>query len=181
MKWCNIIRYYISNYRNWGRISIRWWIYKSTTYLVLFVRKLHNVIMALHCISYVISYLFNMFSGVCFKCLIRYCPLLRRIKIQLAGLYSRVLLLQGPIYDDDTIGTVMTAAECKSDFKLTTDVPCLALMGKLWGVCCDDLGEKLPRYNGTAPYDVFLNIIICPHCFQATHDNTYRSGQNTLC
>ena len=26
--WSNIVRYYVNNYRNWGRVSIRCWIYK---------------------------------------------------------------------------------------------------------------------------------------------------------
>ena len=41
--------------------------------------------------------------------------------------------------------TSMTAPEPKSDFKLTTDTPYLALTSELWGVYCDDLGEN---YNG---------------------------------
>ena len=28
----------------------------------------------------------------------------------------------------------------------------LALMGELWGVCCEEIGENWPRYNGTALY-----------------------------
>ena len=39
----------------------------------------------------------------------------------------------------------MTAAERKSDFKLTIDTPYLALTGELLGVYCVDLGENLPR------------------------------------
>ena len=38
----------------------------------------------------------------------------------------------------------MTAAERKSDFKLTTDTPYLAI----WSVCCEELGEDWARYNG---------------------------------
>ena len=44
----------------------------------------------------------------------------------------------------------MAAAEYRSDFKLTTDTPYLALMGELWGVCCKDIGENWLHYNSTA-------------------------------
>ena len=33
--WSNIVRYYINNYRNWGRISIRCWVHKNIPYLTL--------------------------------------------------------------------------------------------------------------------------------------------------
>ena len=46
----------------------------------------------------------------------------------------------------------MTATERKSDFKLTTDTPYLALKVELWGVCYENFEENLPRYNGTALY-----------------------------
>ena len=46
----------------------------------------------------------------------------------------------------------MAAAEHKSDFKLTTNIPYLALTGELWGVYCKNLGENWPRYNSTALY-----------------------------
>ena len=36
--------------------------------------------------------------------------------------------------------------------KTPHDTPYLALMGKLWGVLCEDLGENLPRYNGITLY-----------------------------
>ena len=39
----------------------------------------------------------------------------------------------------------------KSDFKLTTDTPYLALTGELWDVCCDVL-EKI------------YCVIMAPHC-----------------
>ena len=42
----------------------------------------------------------------------------------------------------------MAAAERKSDFKLTTDTPYLALTGERWGVYCEYFGENWPRYNG---------------------------------
>ena len=38
---------------------------------------------------------------------------------------------------------------CLSESWPTKDTPYLALAGKLWGVCCDDLGENWPHYNGT--------------------------------
>ena len=34
----------------------------------------------------------------------------------------------------------------------------LALTGELWSVYCEDFGEKLSRYNGTALYDVLTRI-----------------------
>ena len=43
-------------------------------------------------------------------------------------------------------------AERKSGPALTKDTAYLALTGEMWGVYCDDLGENLPRYNGTALY-----------------------------
>ena len=46
----------------------------------------------------------------------------------------------------------MTAAERKSDFKITTDTPYLALTDELSRVYCEDLGENWPRYNGTVLY-----------------------------
>ena len=39
----------------------------------------------------------------------------------------------------------MTAAELKSDFKLTTDTPYLTLMGELWGVTIVRIWEKIDR------------------------------------
>ena len=44
----------------------------------------------------------------------------------------------------------MTAAELKSDFKLKTDTPYLALTGERLGVCNENFEENWPRYNGTA-------------------------------
>ena len=56
----------------------------------------------------------------------------------------------------------MTATECESDFKLTTDTPYLALIGELWRVNYVNCLEHLPRYNNTALYlalslDVFIS------------------------
>ena len=47
---------------------------------------------------------------------------------------------------------VTVAAEHDSNLKHTTDIPYLALTGELWGVSCEYIGEKWPRYNGTALY-----------------------------
>ena len=44
-----------------------------------------------------------------------------------------------------TYGTAMTATERKSDFKLTTGTPYLALTGELWGVYYEKFEENLPR------------------------------------
>ena len=52
----------------------------------------------------------------------------------------------------------MTGAELKSDFKLTTGTPYLALMGELWGVYCEDFVESWPRNNGTALYTMKIKI-----------------------
>ena len=43
----------------------------------------------------------------------------------------------------------MAAAEHKSDVKLTTDTPYLALTGKLCGVSCEHFGENWLCYYGT--------------------------------
>ena len=48
--------------------------------------------------------------------------------------------------------TPVTEAEHKSEFEFTAGSPYLALTGELWGVCCEELGENWPRYNGTALY-----------------------------
>ena len=66
-------------------------------------------------------------------------------------MYSQVPLQRGPI-DHDIIYSTVVTAEFKSDFKLTTDTPYLALTGELWGVYCEDLWENWLRYNGTALY-----------------------------
>ena len=41
---------------------------------------------------------------------------------------------------DITYSNAMTAAEHNSDFKLSKDIPYLALAGELLGVCCEDWG-----------------------------------------
>ena len=43
--------------------------------------------------------------------------------------------------------------EHKLDFKLTKDSPQLALMGKLWGVCCEYFEEDVLCYNGIVLYN----------------------------
>ena len=40
-----------------------------------------------------------------------------------------------------------TRHKYKSDFKFTTSIPYLILMGELWGVCCEDLGENGQHYT----------------------------------
>ena len=71
----NIGRYYMNNYRNWGRISIRCWIHKKHPIacpngramgclLWIFVRKIDCVITAPHCTCIVCVHLYD-----CCKCL----------------------------------------------------------------------------------------------------------------
>ena len=55
----------------------------------------------------------------------------------------------GGCTEDMITGTV---AKYQSDAGSTKDTPCLTLTGKLWGVFCEYLWEKLPRYNGTTLY-----------------------------
>ena len=52
-----------------------------------------------------------------------------------------------------TYRNTVTAAEHKTDIRLTKDTPYHALTGELWCVCCGDCGENWPRYNGTALYE----------------------------
>ena len=59
-------------------------------------------------------------------------------------------------FHDITYGTAMAVAELRWNFKFTTDTPYLALTGELWGVCCKDIGENWPHYNGSALYLVSL-------------------------
>ena len=68
------------------------------------------------------------------------------------------------IHYDITSDTAITAAESESDIRITTDTPYLALTGELWGVCCEDLGENWPRYNGTALYVQQLKVVSCAWC-----------------
>ena len=43
----------------------------------------------------------------------------------------------------------MRMAEHKSNIRLTKDTPYRNLMGELWGVFCEDLGENWPFHNDT--------------------------------
>ena len=70
-------------------------------------------------------------------------------------IYSQVPLQPGQIYQDIILNTAMTAA----DLKLATDIPYIALAGELWCVCCEDIGENWPRYNGTA-WNLFYSPLI---------------------
>ena len=60
----------------------------------------------------------------------------------------------------------MTATEHKSDLKLKTDTPYLALMGELWGVYYENFEEKWPCYNGTT---LFIYTIISDKICKATN------------
>ena len=51
-----------------------------------------------------------------------------------------------------TDNNATTVTECKSYFNLTTDTPYLALLGELWDVYFEDLGENWLCFNGTALY-----------------------------
>ena len=53
-------------------------------------------------------------------------------------------------YYDLTYNAAMIAAEHKSDFELTKDIPYLTLAGELWGVWCEDW-----CYNGITFYHDF--------------------------
>ena len=61
-------------------------------------------------------------------------------------------LQRGPFYCDLAHNTPLTAAEIESKFKLTTDTTYQALKAELWGVCCEEISENWPRYNGTHLY-----------------------------
>ena len=60
----------------------------------------------------------------------------------------------------------MTTTEHKSDFKLTTDTPYLALTGEVWGVYYENFEENWPHYNGTALYH------------DITHTNTMATAEH---
>ena len=59
----------------------------------------------------------------------------------------------------------MTSAERNSDFKLTPDIPYLALAVELWFVFCENLGENWPRYTGTALYQTIVAVAVFPQQF----------------
>ena len=48
----------------------------------------------------------------------------------------------------------------KSNFKLKTATPYLALTGELWGVYYENFEENWPRYNGTVLYCVWLCLVV---------------------
>ena len=54
----------------------------------------------------------------------------------------------------------MTAAELKSNFKLTTVTPYLTLTGEIWGVYYEDLRENWLQYNGTALYSTHWGLVM---------------------
>ena len=54
---------------------------------------------------------------------------------------------------------VITVAESESNIRITTDTPYLTLMGELWDVYCEDLGENWLRYNGTTLYSQHIHFI----------------------
>ena len=70
----------------------------------------------------------------------------------------------GPSYHDITQDTAMTETKCKSDFKFTTYTPYLILMGDLWGVCCEDLGENGQHYTCILYYhnSTILYLLLFP-------------------
>ena len=60
--------------------------------------------------------------------------------------------------------TRVFGVEFQSEFESTKDTPYLALMGKLWGVFCEDFRENWWPYNGTTLYLVIIVVsgIIIP-------------------
>ena len=61
---------------------------------------------------------------------------------------------------DISYSTTVTDAEHKSDIKLTKDIPYLALMGELWGVYCDDLGDNWPRCISIKLWYVYWHTLV---------------------
>ena len=51
----------------------------------------------------------------------------------------------GLIYHDIAYDIAITVAESESDIRITTDTPYLALMGKLWTVYCEGVGDNWPH------------------------------------
>ena len=68
------------------------------------------------------------------------------------SMHSGVLLWCSPIWEDITWINTETEAEYQSYAGSTKDNPCLALMGKLWGVFYEYLWENLLHYNSTTLY-----------------------------
>ena len=56
-------------------------------------------------------------------------------------------LEHGLIYHESTYDTAIKVVESESDIRITTVTLDFALMGELWGVCCEDLWENFPCYN----------------------------------
>ena len=50
----------------------------------------------------------------------------------------------------------MTNVGYRSDFELTKDTPYLALTVELWSVFCEYFGEKLPCYEGSLLYLIYV-------------------------
>ena len=67
-------------------------------------------------------------------------------RTQVGPMLAPWTLLSGNI----SYSTALTRAGYESKFKLTKKY--LALMGKLWGVCCEDFEENWPHHNGIALY-----------------------------
>ena len=59
----------------------------------------------------------------------------------------------------------MIAIERKSDFKLTTYTPYLALTGELWGIYYDNFQKKKTRYDGAALYTVLSLLVVISNAF----------------
>ena len=57
----------------------------------------------------------------------------------------------------------MTAAECKSDIKLTTDAPYLTLTGELYSVYIAKIWEKIYQVVTTLPC-MYFQILIENYC-----------------
>ena len=58
------------------------------------------------------------------------------------GMYSQVPLYRSLVHPDITYDIVITVAESESIIRITTDTPYLTLMGELYGVYWEDLGEN---------------------------------------
>ena len=60
--------------------------------------------------------------------------------------------------------------ESERDIKITTY---LALTSEQWGVCCEDLGEDWPNYNGSALYSHFITHLgFCSTKVDQIHNGT---------
>ena len=61
----------------------------------------------------------------------------------------------------------MTGAQHKADIELRKDTPYLALMGKLWGVCCEDSRET--GHVIMAPYCSLFKLKRLQHTKESEH------------